>query len=32
MDRCHAEAPALLPVSTGHEARCFLVDEPGGAA
>jgi oligopeptide/dipeptide ABC transporter ATP-binding protein len=32
MDRCHAEPPPLFPVAAGHEARCFLVDEPRGAA
>lgn len=27
-DRCEKEAPALLQVSSGHSARCHLIDEP----
>ncbi|MEO6443597.1 MAG: ABC transporter ATP-binding protein [Gemmatimonadaceae bacterium] len=28
-DRCAAEAPTLLPVSSAHVARCHLLDEGG---
>jgi oligopeptide/dipeptide ABC transporter ATP-binding protein len=36
--RCHrawgrcADAPSLLDVESGHEARCWLVSDPGGGA
>ncbi|MEO7359176.1 MAG: ABC transporter ATP-binding protein [Gemmatimonadaceae bacterium] len=26
--RCETEAPTLLPVATGHSARCHLIEEP----
>jgi oligopeptide/dipeptide ABC transporter ATP-binding protein len=28
-ERCAAEAPPLLDVRPGHQARCWLVEEPG---
>jgi peptide/nickel transport system ATP-binding protein len=28
-DRCRGEAPALLDAGLGHDARCWLVAEPG---
>ncbi len=30
-ERCHAEAPALLPVAGEHEARCFFALDAGVA-
>lgn len=30
MENCHVDVPDLLPVGSGHDARCLRIDDPGG--